>query len=496
MKKSLLLGLSIALLMPLGIAAGLPDLGESAQSDLSPQAERAIGQSVMNDIRLHETSYLDDPEVTGYINELGHRLTAQSDDTLQGFEFFALRDSTLNAFAMPGGFIGVHTGLMIATESESELASVLAHEVSHVTQHHLARQLRPQAQSQMLTLMTFAVAVLASRNRPDLAQGAMMAGQGAAIQNQLSYSRDFEREADRFGLALMEKAGYDVRGMASFFGRLEKYTRIYESNDAPSYLRTHPLTTERITDIENRIQQRPYRQVPDSLAFTLVRAKLAVIDGTPQDAAATFKAQIAGHKFNSEIAAHYGLALALSKTRNYSGAEAELRLARQTKATSPMFETLAADLRLKQGDAASALSILRSANSNYPQNRAVAYMLVETLIQSGNLPEALQVTTRDLQSYTTDSKMYEFQARTYAGLGKQLLQHRVLAEAYYNRGQNVAAIEQLSLAQKAPDGDFYDHSQVDSRLRELRAIEAAKPKQEQNQNQPLRWSLKDDHHEL
>lgn len=222
MKRSLLpilsLGLSILLvLLSPSFAEGLPDLGESSQTDMSPQMERDIGEAVMNDIRLREASFFDDPEVTAYLNEIGRRLAAQSDDARQEFEFFTLRDSTLNAFAMPGGFIGVHTGLIQAAASESELASVLAHEISHVTQRHLARQLRPQAQSQMVALMSFAVALLASRNRPDLAQGAIMAGQGAAMQNQLSYSRDFEREADRIGLALQERAGFDVRGMSSFF---------------------------------------------------------------------------------------------------------------------------------------------------------------------------------------------------------------------------------------------------------------------------------------
>lgn len=274
---------------------------------------------------------------------------------------------------------------------------------------------------------------------------------------------------------------------------MEKFGRLYEGN-TPSYLKTHPLTTERMTDVENRILQRPYRQVPDSLSFTLVRAKLSALDGTPQDALATFRGQIAEQKFSSPIAARYGLALALSRTKNYVEAETVLQEVRKTKATSPMFETLAADLKLKQGDPIAGLDILRSANTAYPQNRAIAYMLVENLVLARNLTEALKITTRELQSYTTDAKMYELQARTYAGLGKQLQQHRALAEAYVNYGQHGAAIEQLLLAQKATDGDFYEHSQVDSRLRQLRAEEEVRKRQEQNQ--PLRWNLKGEHHEF
>ncbi len=305
-----------------------------------------------------------------------------------------------------------------------------------------------------------------------------MAGQGAAIQTQLSYSRDFEREADRFGLSLLERAGFDIRAMETFFGRMQKNNRLYEAN-AQSYLMTHPLTTERMADMANRIQQRPYHQVADSPTFWLVRAKLSAMAGTPQEAITTFRSQLDDRKFSSETAAHYGMALALSRNKNYKGAEDELQAARKGKLVTPMFETLAADLRLKQGDAAGALAILNAAKSRYPQNRSVTYLLLDTQIRNGKLPDALQLSTREIQSYTTDPKLYEFQARTYAGMGKVLQQHRAQAEAYTLYGQNTAAIEQLMLAQKATDGDFYDHSRVDARLHELRAIESAKPREQQ-----------------
>ncbi|MFY9329687.1 MAG: M48 family metalloprotease [Georgfuchsia sp.] len=493
MRKPLLFLLVLALALPPPIFAdGLPDLGESSQVELSPFAERSIGESVMNDIRLHEPSYLDDPEIASYLNALGHRLTAQTDDAHQEFEFFALRDATVNAFAMPGGFIGVHSGLIMLTQSESELASVLAHEISHVTQHHLARQLRPQGQSQLLAMMSLMVALIAARNRPDLAQGAILAGQGAAIQTQLSYSRDFEREADRMGITLLQRAGFDIHAMETFFGRMEKNNRLYEAN-AQSYLMTHPLTSERMADMDNRIQSLPYHQVADSPAYWLVRAKLTAMDATPQDAMTIFRTQINDRKFSSEAAAHYGLSLALERNKDYQGAEEELLEARKHKVTSSMFETLAANLKLKQGDPAAALAILQAAYAKYPQSRAVVYLLLDTQIHNGHLQEALKLGSRELHSYTTDPKLYEFQARTYTALGKVLQQHRAQAEAYALYGQNVAAIEQLMLAQKAPDGDFYEHSEVDARLRALRAIESAKPRPEQGREPRHNW--KGEHHD-
>ncbi len=463
-------------LAPAVVAEGLPDLGEVAQVDFSPAMEKRVGESIMRDIRLHEPAYVGDPEISGYLNRLGTHLVAQSTEVRHDFEFFVLRDATLNAFAMPGGYIGVHTGLIMAAQSESELASVLAHEISHVTQHHLARQLGAQSQAQLPMLLSLAVAILASRSRADIAQGALMAGQAAGIQSQLNYSRDFEREADRLGLQLLERAGFDIRGMASFFERLQKFGRLYENN-APGYLRTHPLTTERIADMGNRIQPRPYRQVPDSLEFLLVRAKLKAGEGTPQDAVTDFESQLREHKYTSEIAARYGFAIAQSRAGNFAAAQQQLVELRRLKVNSAMIEALAAGLLKGQNDLSGALDILRPALARYPQERGLAYALIETLLADSQPLEALRASLDDLQMYPTDARMQGLQARTYAALGKRLLQHRAQAEVYVLQGQLLEAIDQLQLAQKASDGDFYEHSQVDARLREIKLRQAEEVKQ-------------------
>ena len=481
-----LLFLQFLPIMPWAVwADGLPDLGEVSQVDLTPAMEKRIGESTMRDIRLHEPSFMDDPEVSGYINRLGSRLVAQSSAASQNFEFFVLQDPTINAFAMPGGYIGVHSGLILAAQSESELASVLAHEISHATQHHLARQVGLQSQAQLPMLLSLAVAILASRSHSDVAAGAMVAGQAAGIQNQLSYSRDFEREADRVGLQLLERAGFDVRGMASFFLRLQKSGRLYENN-APSYLLTHPLTTERIADMENRIQAMPYKQVPDSQEFQLGRAKLQAGEGTPADAVTEFAAQLKEHKFSNETAARYGLAYAQWRAKNYPGAEQELDQLRQQKASSAMIEGLAAELCMSRKDPAGALKILQPAIVRYPQERSLAYAQVDAFLAAGQPQQALRATIDDLQSYPSDQRMHGLQAKTYAVLGKRLLQHRAQAEVYVLQGQLLAAIEQLQLAQKADDGDFYEHSTVDSRLRELKLQQAkeAKDNKENRQQRP------------
>lgn len=269
----------LLLCFPFATADDLPNLGDVSQNAMSPLEENKLGEQIMLDIR-QDPSYFDDPEVTEYLNNLGYRLVSASPDNTLDFHFFTIRDNTLNAFALPGGYIGVHTGLIVAAQSESELASVLAHEIGHVVQHHLARMLARQQQNTLPTMAALAVAVLAARSNPQVSQAAMATAQAASVQTQLDFTREHEREADRVGLQILSKAGFDTRAMPAFFERLQRASRLYENN-APTYLRTHPLTSERIADIDNRVAEMPYKQVRDSLDFQLLRAKLHALFTPP-----------------------------------------------------------------------------------------------------------------------------------------------------------------------------------------------------------------------
>lgn len=467
---------ALAILATGAPAQNLPDLGETSQADLPPHIERRIGESIMRDIRLREPSHIDDVEVSAYLNTLGARLSAATPEAGRYFEFFALRDPTLNAFALPGGYIGVHSGLILAAQSESELAGVLAHEIAHVTQKHLARLMGKQNQAQMTSWLAMAVAILAARSNSDVSQAAIVAGTAAGVQTMLNYSREFEHEADRIGIQTLERAGFDVRGMATFFERMQKFGRLYENN-APGYLRTHPLTVERISDMENRILQAQYRQVADSAEFQLVRAKLRATQGAPLDAVAEFESQLSERKYLSKASAHYGLAVAQARAKNYPAAERELAELRRLKAASPMVDTLAADLRRAQGDLAGALKIYREARSRHARNKALLYGQIDALLAGGQPQEALKTATAELQLAPSDAALHGLQARSYAALGKRLQQHRAQAELYALQGHLVAAVQQLELAQKTGDGDFFEHSQVDARLRELRARQQEEAKQ-------------------
>ncbi|MEN6586164.1 MAG: M48 family metalloprotease [Sulfuricella sp.] len=475
--KLIYLLLALGVFLPRVLADGLPDLGDASQAVLSPQQERRIGESVMSDIR-SSSELLDDAEVTDYLNSLGARLVANSEDPARSFEFFVVKDATLNAFALPGGFIGVHTGLILSAQSESELASVLAHEIAHVTQHHLARMIAGTQKNTITSLAALAVAILASRSNPQVANAAMATAQATGIQSQLDYTREHEREADRIGLQTLERSGFDPRAMENFFERLQKYGRLYENN-APVYLRTHPLTTERISDVQNRVEALPYRQVPDSLDFQLVRAKVEASQGTSTQAIKIFQAALKDRKYSNEAAQHYGLAVALLRGKDIAGAEKELALARKPVMAHPMFDALAVQIKLAANQPGAALDACRSALKRYPHHRALIFVCAETQLQMRQPNEALSLVSGELKARGGDYRLYQLQAEAYAALGKNLQQHMALAEAYALMGSLNEAVIQLQIGLKARDGDFYHSSIAEARLRQLREMEKETRKQAQ-----------------
>ena len=468
--------LTAALAAPV-LAQPLPDLGGVADAGLTPQLERRIGESIVRDIRFRDPTYLDDPELADYLGTLGARLAQAMPGARQDFEFFVMRDHVINAFALPGGFVGVHTGLLLAAETESELAGVIAHEIAHITQRHMARQLGQQQQMQLPMLAALAAAILLARSRPDLAAGAAVGVQGAAVQSQLSYSRDFEREADRVGLQGLEGAGFDARAMASFFERLQRSSRAADDGSVPGYLRTHPLTTERIADAQNKAASLPYRQHLDSAEFQMVRAKLRAESGDARDAVGHFEASVRERRYASEAAARYGFASALLRARRAQEADAEMARARAAGAGGPMVEALAARVKQGLGDHAGATGLLATARTRYPHSRPLLYAQVSALDEAGRHQDALAALAEPLRQRPRDARLHSLQAKTYAALGKRALQHQSQAEVYVLQGSLPAAIEQLQLARSAGDGDFYQMSVVDARLKELRAQHALEMKE-------------------
>jgi beta-barrel assembly-enhancing protease len=461
------------------IAQNLPSLGDVDRAELSPLMERKLGEQIMRDMR-RDRDYLDDAPLLEYLNNLGGTLVAARPEARgeagYDFFFFAVRDPMLNAFALPGGFIAVHSGLMLAAQSESELASVMGHEIGHVAQRHIARMLGKQRQDSLLPLAGLVLAVLAARSNPDAASALALSGEGVALQRQLSFSRDAEREADRVGLQILQEAGYDTSSMVSFFERMQSSTRSY-SDGAPAFLRSHPMTTERIADIQARTRNNRYKQHADSLDFSLIKARVRVLqDDSSQgmrDAEIVFNNQLHQNDQRQIASAKYGLAFIAMKRGHYEKARTLLQEARTTvpKTSLPnvILSSLSIDIKLAANQSDEALKEADAARVQFPLSRGIAGQYADALIAARHYEDAMRYLRDQTQLYRQEPRLQENLARTYSALGKQALQHMALAESYALSGVVPAALEQLALARKAPDASFYDLAVIDARDRELQA---------------------------
>lgn len=459
-------------------AHDLPSLGDAHDEDLPPAVERKLGEQIMAQVR-RDPSFMSDPDTSEYINSLGYQLVAVSPSRSLDFQFFVIRDPMMNAFALPGGFIGVHSGLVLAAQNESELAGVMAHEIGHVTQRHIARMIAKQKDSALITIGALLLAILAARaggsGSGDLTQAAIMGGQAAAIQQQLNFSRDAEREADRVGFQILIDAGFDPRGLEGFFARLQSGTRIYEGT-APVYLRTHPLTVERIADMQNRTRELRMKQRADSLDFRLVRARLRVLQETSnqgwRDALEYFQGQLSNRTTTSETAARYGAAVAaLRLNLNDLAVEYAVAARRLTAAPSVMLDKLVSESRFSAATTpdqrAEALAMARDTAARFPLSSVAVANYVELLNRAGDHAQVIAYLRDQIAITRSQASYFATLGRSYAALGKQSLHHQSIAEMYSLLGARVAALQQFELARRANDADYYTMSEIDARIREL-----------------------------
>lgn len=467
-----------------GYADDLPDLGDSSATALSPVEERRIADSILRDV-MSSNEVITDPEIVDYVQNLGQKLVNSSPGRFDSFNFFVVNDQSINAFAMPGAIIGVHTGLIVAAENEDEVASVLGHEIGHVVQHHLARMLAQQKRDSFFNLAGMGLALLAARANPELSQAAFTTSAAAGIQRQLDFTRDHEREADRVGLDILNKAGFDARAMPSFFEILQKGSRFSEGG-APSFLRTHPLTSERIADVKNRVDQFAFRASKASEDFGFIRAKILASQGNAIDAIALFKANIAELTVNSTAnsatsstenvatntteylaANHYGLAVAVMRANDIKTANAAFN-AIQLNTKNSYTSQLGADIAMAQKNYPLAQQRYQTALSTYPSARSLIFGYANLLITLNKLQQSIDFIKEKQTVLTHDAMLYELLSRAYTLQGRELLRHQAQAEAYYRRYNLPAAIGQMDLAVRAGDGDFYQKSSVEARLKEFK----------------------------
>lgn len=444
-------------------AIELPDLGEVARTSFSEAQEDRIGREIMRQIR-ESSDYLEDAVIAEYLENLGDRLAGVSPSPGRHFGFFPVKDASINAFALPGGYVGVHTGLISAARNESELAGVLSHEIAHVTQNHIARLVDSQKNANLISLAALAVAILAARSNSQVSQAAIVGAQAMQVQSQLDYTRENEREADRIGLQILDSAGFAPQGMGSFFERLQAQGRLYDNN-APAYLRTHPLTYERIADMQNRLGSLPYRQHVDSPEFALIRARVQAAEGEAKDAVAVFDAQV---RDSPGPAAWYGLAQASLRVGDLKRMEQALARIDGPLAKSPLVAVAHIDLALARGQVDEALNLSRTALAAHGAYRPLAYLRARILLRASRPKDALAFLTEQLRTWPSDAQFHQLRAQAHTALGQAAQAHLAQAEAYILTDRTAAAMEQLQFAQRVGGTDFYTLSIVDARLRDLR----------------------------
>ena len=470
----------------------LPDMGDPGGDVLGRLDERRYGEMIMRQIR-PDADYSNDLPIYDYLNQMERRLLQAAKKLQLGganeqgsgaynFEVFAVKDSSINAFALPGGFIGFHTGLIVTADTDSEVASVMGHETGHVLQRHLARQMDQQATNTMIALAGMVLGALAMSRNPSAGAGLMQGGQAAAISNQLSYSRDAEREADRIGFQILDASGYDVNGAPGFFQRLQKATGIMDKGGPPSYVRTHPLTTDRIADMQDRARTVPPRTVPTAIEFYFIKARARMEQaGTSSgmyDLKNTFESFSKQAQVGRQMEGFYGLALIAQRQGKIDQAETYLAQARNLAqaASAPgspiqrqslSLDITASELALAKGRGEEALQIAQATLRAYPQSYAAGAAMVNAYLKLGRTNDAIAWLKARTRTQPNEVVWWSLLSSAYDQAKNVPMRHYALGEKYALEGAWPSAIEQLKIARSAGGADYYQGSSIDARLREM-----------------------------
>lgn len=444
----------------------LPDIGDSSATALTPADEERIGREMMRSIR-QSGRLLTDPEVEEYIQHLGYRLVSAGNHAAAGFQFFVVSDPSINAFAMPGGYIGIHTGLVTASRTESELAGVMAHEIAHVTQHHLARSYERASQMNMPLTAAVIAAIILGAGNPALGEAALAATMAGGTQMQLDFTRSNEREADRVGIQMLANAGFDPHGMPGFFERLQQEYR-YANTGLPEFLSTHPVTLDRIADARNRAEQYPVGMGSDSLNYRLVQARLRVLEARNLAVLVRqYREALAESRGNNDTAERYAYALILTQQREYAQARQLLTALRRSDPDRIAYMLALAEMEAADGKPAAAERIYRDGLRLYPNNGLLTLALANQLLQQGAHVQATALLRDHTRGRVVTPRAYELLAEAETRSGHKGIAHIALADYYHSLGETQTAIEQLNLARRSGGLDFYYQSLLEAKLTQL-----------------------------
>ena len=484
----------------------LPDLGSSADALISPQEARDYGASMLRQMRALDM-VVDDPLLDDYVNDLGHRLASNSDKPKDHFAFFIVKDPEINAFAAPGGYIAVNSGLFVITRDESELAGVIAHEIGHITQNHLQRAFEASRKDAPLMALVLLGAVLAgaSSHSGDAPMAVLAGGQGLIAQRSINFTRKDEIEADRVGIQTLAKAGFDPNAMAAFFQRMQDVLSTGAGGeDVPALLQTHPVTTMRISDAKARagaliaaqklrpsgavmdVQQWQQHTAPIAFVknpaslldtpkagpldtYNLMRERVRVLAGDATREATYYGSNLQDRPAFDTPANHYGYALALTRSGRGALAVTQLQPLLRSAPDNLILKLALADARLQAGQRAAALAIYQDLNEQSPRNRAVALAYAKALTAGGDKAQASLAASllRPLLDDASEPEIYSAYARASDAAGDNVRAGEAFADASYYSGRPFDAMEQLQRLLKRNDLDYYARARIQGRISEL-----------------------------
>jgi beta-barrel assembly-enhancing protease len=447
----------------------LPELGDASSASVSPQVERKLGRAWLRMFR-SQVKTVSDPLLQDYLEHVVYDLASHSQLSEAKLQLVVVDNQTINAFAVPGGVVGLHNGLLLSAQHEDELASVISHELAHLSQRHFARSVEEQRRNtvpNMLVLLGSLVVAATAGGQGSMA--AIAAGQAAIQQQQLRFSRDNEREADRIGMLTLVDAGYDPNGMPRMFSRMLESMR-YNTRRPPEFLLSHPVTESRVADSQNRARNYKQQGRIDSEDFSLMRARVQLgFDETPGYSIQRFRAEI-DKDGGVAIANAYGLALAQTRASEYEDARATLApLLRNNPASIPII-IAAADLDLVSGHVDDAIARLETQLALNIGNHPMTMLYAQALERAGRPKDAERLLLTHVKAHATDPQVWYELAEVHGLAGNILDVHRARAEYFILNGALDDADRQLGYALALAEGDYHATAGIQARLGDIREM--------------------------
>lgn len=447
----------------------LPELGDASSAYVSPQREYKLGQAWLRMFRSRVPAYTD-PLIYSYVDDLLDSLAEHSDIKQKSFDLIVVKNPTLNAFAVPGGVVGVHTGLFNYAQSEDQFASVLAHELAHLSQRHYARNVENQQQNQipMMAAMLASLVLLATAGG-DAGIAALTATQAAALNQQLRFSRLNEQEADRIGMQTLSASGRDPHAMVDMFEQMLRASRY--SRRPPEFLLTHPLTENRVADATNRARNYPLRQTEVVLNYQLIRARaMFAQQSSPQEAAKYFRGQIEGETISID-ASRYGLVLSLAASQQPEEAQKELNTLLTAQPNNLLYQMAQVDVFVAQQDYTAARKTLESLLQTNIGHHGLTVKYAETLLEMGDFPASESVLKQHVLNYPKDDYLWYLLAEVHGLAGDIQSVHTARAEYFVLNGVFDKAQFHLTKALELTPRESLQYTIIRQRQKDIRLMQ-------------------------